>query len=62
MESLLKYIRDQISYYEKYEIDLEKERTELKHKLDLAQQRYEIYYEKLEDYKSILKIIESEVK
>lgn len=54
IESAKKYIEDQIVFYDKYLIGIEEERNELRHKLDLVQQRYEIYVEKKSDYKTIL--------
>ncbi|MET3209728.1 UNVERIFIED_CONTAM: hypothetical protein ABIC26_002675 [Paenibacillus sp. PvR008] len=54
IETAKKFIEDQLQYYEKYLVDIDIERREAKHRLELLQQKYEIYKEKQQDYESIL--------
>lgn len=57
-EHVKEYLKGQIDFYDDLLKDIDEDRNSLRHKLELVQQKYEIYYQKAEDYKNIIKLIE----
>ncbi|QNR65452.1 hypothetical protein IAQ67_16290 [Paenibacillus peoriae] len=49
-----------MDYYDDFILDLEREKEDLEHKLELVQSRIEVYKEKVSDYRTILDQLKSD--